>query len=217
MLKLQCVWQWWPQAHNSVNHKQNEKPKLYTTTLWFPPFQCTCTRTNSYSWVLDAILRDCWGLIAVNFDPIQEIEPLCQSARALFLSLVIGCYRVKNWPSSTPWSYTVLTNYTSSNPTCYRKEVKAEYLLCLGRPPLPLPVTSHTRHHCSLVEEAYMGKRKEHIRSRHRILESALNTVSVYNGIRKSVMNTFNCTRFACIYIFTYQIYSIVQYETLPL
>ena len=59
---------------------------------------------------------------------------------------------------------------TTPDPTpCATVEVKAEYLLCLGRPPLPLPVTSHTRHHCSLAEGAYMymGKRKEHIRSRH--------------------------------------------------
>jgi len=34
--------------------------------------------------------------------------------------------------------------------------------------------------------KAYKGKRKEHIRSRHHILESALNIVSAYNGIRKN-------------------------------
>ena len=42
-----------------------------TTTLCFPPFQCTWTNTSS--WVPNGVLWDWRALIQVSFNPIQQI------------------------------------------------------------------------------------------------------------------------------------------------
>lgn len=90
--------QTWPDFCWSFNTSGNDGLRLIILSIISKMksqnYIYTTTRTNSYLWVLDAILRDCWGFIPVNFDPIQNWAKrgglaLCQSAHSSYhLSLV---------------------------------------------------------------------------------------------------------------------------------
>ena len=78
--------QTWPDFCWSFNTSVNDGLRLIILLIIskmksqnYIPLRCdfhhSMHPTNSYSWVLNAVLWDCWGLIPVNFDPIQEIEP----------------------------------------------------------------------------------------------------------------------------------------------